>query len=64
MLIVGIVGGIASGKSAVSACFKELGALVLDADRAGHMVLLQDDVRDQIRNIWGNSVSKLAFEIG
>ena len=56
MLIVGIAGGIASGKSAVSACFEAQGAQVLDADRAGHKVLCLDTVCDQIRNIWGNSV--------
>ena len=56
MLIVGIVGGIASGKSVVSACFEEKGAIVLDADRAGHKVLQEPSVCDQIRNIWGDSV--------
>ena len=56
MLIVGIAGGIASGKSAVSACFEKLGGVVLDADRAGHQVLHLDSVCDQIRNIWGDSV--------
>lgn len=56
MLIIGIVGGIASGKSAVAASFKELGAFVLDADRAGHQVLHLAAVRDQIRNTWGSSV--------
>ena len=56
MLIVGIVGGIASGKTAVSARFEEFGACVLDADRVGHQVLDLVSVRDQIRNIWGDSV--------
>ncbi|MEC9091815.1 MAG: dephospho-CoA kinase [Planctomycetota bacterium] len=59
MLIVGIVGGIASGKSAVSATFEEFGAFVLDADRIGHQVLDLEIVRDQIRDIWGNSVFRL-----
>jgi len=36
MLIVGIAGGIASGKSMVSTVFKEQGAFVLDADQVGH----------------------------
>lgn len=56
MLIIGIVGGIASGKSVVSGCFEALGAAVLDADRVGHQVLEQEDIRDQIRNTWGDSV--------
>lgn len=56
MLIIGIVGGIASGKSVVAGCFEEWGAIVLDADRAGHEVLQRTDVREQIRNLWGDSV--------
>lgn len=63
MLIVGIVGGIASGKSVVSGCFEEKGAFVLDADRAGHEVLRQQDVRDQIRNIWGDSVFQMDGQV-
>ena len=56
MLIIGVVGGIASGKSFVSASFKELGAFVLDADRTGHQVLDLPDVQRQIRTNWGDSV--------
>lgn len=39
MLRVGLTGGIASGKSAVSALLEEMGALVLDADRIAREVL-------------------------
>lgn len=56
MLIIGVVGGIASGKSLVSASFEELGAIVLDADRTGHQVLDLPEVRQQLRGIWGDSV--------
>ena len=34
--IIGLTGGIASGKSAVSAMLAERGALVIDADKVGH----------------------------
>ena len=44
MLTLGLVGGIASGKSVVANCFRDLGAVVLDADRAGHAVLREPDV--------------------
>ncbi len=33
MLLVGLTGGIASGKSLVARVFKELGAHIIDADR-------------------------------
>ncbi len=39
MLLVGLTGGIASGKSLVSRIFKELGAHVIDADRIVHELL-------------------------
>lgn len=56
MLLIGIVGGVASGKSAVAACFAELGAAVLDADRTGHEVLREPDVMEAIRRRWGERV--------
>ena len=36
MLRVGLTGGLASGKSTVAACFRELGAFHVDADRIAH----------------------------
>jgi len=36
MIIIGLTGGIASGKSAVSQMLSELGAVVIDADKVGH----------------------------
>ncbi len=34
--VIGLTGGIGSGKSAVSQILKELGAVILDADKIGH----------------------------
>lgn len=42
MLVIGLTGGIATGKTTVSAILKELGAEVLDADRVGHEAYLPD----------------------
>lgn len=39
MLIVGLTGGIASGKSLVAHVFKDLGAYLIDADRVVHELL-------------------------
>jgi len=36
MEVIGLTGGIASGKSTVSQFLKELGAVTIDADKAGH----------------------------
>lgn len=56
MKTIGIVGGIASGKSLVASQLQSLGALVVDADRLGHEVLEVPEVRDAIRSRWGDSV--------
>ena len=37
--VIGLTGGIASGKTTVSARLQELGAYILDADRVGHQVI-------------------------
>lgn len=56
MKTVGIVGGIASGKSLVADQFRKMGALVIDADRLGHEVLELTEVREAIRLRWGEAV--------
>jgi len=56
MLVIGIAGGIACGKSSAAGEFQRLGAEVLDADRAGHRVLREPSVLEAIRNQWGESV--------
>jgi dephospho-CoA kinase len=53
MRTIGIVGGIASGKSEVAAMFGQLGAVVLDADILGHEVLKQPEVRQAALDRWG-----------
>ena len=56
MKVFGLVGGVASGKSLVAECFRELGALVLDGDRAGHAVLTEPAVIGQLRQRWGDGI--------
>ncbi|HTO05345.1 MAG TPA: dephospho-CoA kinase [Opitutus sp.] len=56
MMVLGIVGGIASGKSLVSREFARLGAEIIDADRLGHEVLLDSEVEASARARWGNSI--------
>jgi dephospho-CoA kinase len=56
MQIIGITGGVASGKSMVAQQFAELGAGVLDADRAGHEALRLACVEDAARRRWGEKV--------
>lgn len=56
MFVLGVVGGIASGKSAIACEFERLGAHVLDADAAGHQVLREPEVIEAIRERWGQEV--------
>lgn len=54
--VIGIVGGIGSGKSTVSRAFALHGCGVLDADRIGHRLLNEPDIRQAVRQHWGEGV--------
>ena len=56
MQIIGLVGGVASGKSLVARQLAELGASLLDADRAGHDVLRLPEVEAAARARWGSRI--------
>jgi dephospho-CoA kinase len=56
MKTLGLLGGIASGKSLVASKLQELGATVLDADGAGHEVLRLAHIKDAARRRWGDSI--------
>lgn len=57
MKTIGLVGGVASGKSLASKMLVELGAVLLDADRTGHAVLVEDpEVREAIVQRWGKGL--------
>jgi len=54
--LVGVVGGIASGKSLVTGQLESLGAGVIDADRLDHEALRLPDVKEKLRSRFGDSV--------
>jgi dephospho-CoA kinase len=56
MQIIGLLGGVASGKSLVARQLAELGAGVLDADGAGHAVLRLPQVEAAARRRWSEAV--------
>jgi dephospho-CoA kinase len=56
--VVGLVGGVASGKSLVAKQLEELGALRLDADQAAHRVLLDHEVEEAARSRWGENIMR------
>lgn len=57
MKTIGLIGGVASGKSVVAQLFVELGAGLLDADRMGHEVLAIDaEVQAALVDRWGSGI--------
>ena len=57
-LLIGLVGGIASGKSAVAAEFARLGARVIDADAVAHDLLDDPEVRRDLAAAFGDVVTE------
>ena len=56
MLTIGLVGGVASGKTKVAQYLQDRGALVLQADQVGHQVLLEEFIKEKLRTRWGEKV--------
>jgi len=54
--ILGIVGGIGSGKSALAAAMADLGCVRIDADRMGHEMLGREDVRRGLVEAFGEGI--------
>ncbi len=57
MKVIGLTGGIGSGKSTVSQLLAKLGAVILDADKVGHDALRNDtEIRREIVAAFGNQI--------
>jgi dephospho-CoA kinase len=54
--IIGLAGGIGSGKSAVASILGDLGAAVISSDRLSHEELNAPEVLAQLRDWWGEGV--------
>ena len=64
MIVIGLTGGIASGKSAASEQLRTLGAVVLDADRLGHRVYEQGSPGfEKVVNEFGHDIVDAEGEI-
>ena len=55
-MILGLTGGIASGKSTVSSFFKEIGIEIIDADKIAREVSEQNEVIDKLVEIFGEEI--------
>ena len=56
MIVIGLVGGVACGKSWVAECFRKLGGRVLNGDKLGHETLAIPTVQKKLVNRWGDRV--------
>ena len=56
MQVIGVLGGVASGKTMVARQLKELGAGLLEADRAGHEALKNEKIETAVRQRWGPQI--------
>jgi len=61
--IIGILGGIGSGKSTVAAEFAKLDCAVIDADKIAHELLDRKDIKDKIVNLFGQAVLDSAKKV-
>jgi dephospho-CoA kinase len=62
--IIGILGGIGSGKSAAAAEFARLGCAVIDADKIAHELLDKKTVQDKIVALFGKNILDSSGKIG
>lgn len=60
-VVIGVVGGIASGKSEVTRLLGEMNAVVISADEIAHRVLLMPDVRETLVSIFGDGILQESF---
>lgn len=57
MLVIGLTGGIGTGKSTVSAMLAELGAVIINADLVGHEAYLpHQNVWDEVVAVFGRGI--------
>src|SRR5512139_2874540 len=61
--IIGIAGGIGSGKTFVADLFGELGCRVIKSDEQVHRAYQRQDVKDQLRAWWGGRAFTPADEV-
>jgi len=61
--IIGILGGVGSGKSTIAAEFAKLGCKVIDADKIAHELLEQKAVKEKILSLFGEGILDSAGKI-
>jgi dephospho-CoA kinase len=55
-LVIGLIGGVASGKSTIARVFRDLGCLVADADRYSHQALEEPAIKQEVTRRFGRGI--------
>jgi dephospho-CoA kinase len=61
--VIGLVGGIGSGKSRVAEELRKCGAAVISGDRLGHEALRQAEIKERVVQQWGGTILDAAREV-
>ena len=61
--VIGLIGGIGSGKSRVAAEFARRGAVIIAGDQLGHEALRQPEIKARVVDRWGPAALDAAGEI-
>lgn len=56
MIVIGVTGGIASGKSVVCGEFAACGGIIIEADQIGHEMLARPEIQTQLREAFGTDI--------
>ncbi len=59
-MIIGLTGGVGSGKSAVAGILRELGAAIVGLDEIGHELLDVPEVKDELRDAFSSGIFRTA----
>lgn len=54
--VIGLIGGMGSGKSRVAAELQRYGGCTISGDQLGHEALLQPGMRDAVVGLWGTEI--------
>lgn len=54
--VIGVIGGVAAGKSHFGLAMEKVGAARIDADKIGHDVLVEADIVEQLSSLFGRQV--------
>lgn len=61
--VIGLAGGVGSGKTTVAKVLAELGCLVVDSDAAGRAALRDPHIKNSLREWWGDQIIDVAGEV-